>query len=365
MHTHVRTGYSSVLALGIHCDCKRFCNAVKETDMRDSDVERDAILDLDKEKVLEMYETMLKIRIFDTREKDLIATEQEGFAHSYVGEEAIATGVCANLNKDDYITSTHRGHGHVIAKGGDMGRMMAELYGKATGYCKGKSGSLHIADFEIGMLGANGIVSAGIPIAVGAGYSIALRKTNQVSVAFFGEGAINQGTFHEAANMAAIWDLPVIFVVEVNHWQCGVRYESVLKKEVRENIIVRASAYGMAAENVNGNDVVAVYLAAKRAVERARAGGGPTMLGCYTYRIDTHFMGDIDIRPAEEIDEWRRKDPIENLERRMVMAGIMSGAQVEDNRERVAALVEKAINFGRQSPPPEPHTALEDVYVKF
>ena len=181
---------------------------------------QDPILDVEKDDVLKLYETMLKIRFFDTREKDLITTEQEGFAHSYVGEEAIAAGVCACLNDDDYITSTHRGHGHVIAKGGDMQKMMAELYGKVTGYCKGKSGSLHIADFDIGMLGANGIVSGGIPIAVGAAYSIALRKTNQVSVAFFGEGAMNQGTFHEVANMAAIWNLPVIFAVEVNHVYC-------------------------------------------------------------------------------------------------------------------------------------------------
>ena len=324
---------------------------------------QDPILDVEKGDLLKLYETMLKIRFFDTREKDLITTEQEGFAHSYVGEEAIAAGVCGCLNDNDYITSTHRGHGHVIAKGGDMQKMMAELYGKATGYCKGKSGSLHIADFNIGMLGANGIVSGGIPIAVGAAYSINLRKSDQVSVAFFGEGAMNQGTFHEAANMAAIWNLPVIFAVEVNRWQCGVRYELVYKPEVRENMIVRAAAYGMAAENVNGNDVVDVYQAAQRAVARARAGKGPTMLACYTYRIDTHFMGDIDIRPPEEIEEWKRKDPIDNLEKRLVNSRLLSGADIEEYRVHASELVEKAIDYGRQSPAPAPEVALEDVYV--
>lgn len=325
---------------------------------------RDPILDVEKERVLRMYETMLKIRTFETREKDLIATEQEGFAHSYVGEEAIAVGVCAALNPDDYITSTHRGHGHLIAKGGDMGKMMAELYGKETGYCGGKSGSLHIADFDLGVLGANGIVCAGVPIAVGAGYSIALRKTNQVSVAFFGEGAMNQGLFHESANMAAIYNLPVIFLVEVNHWQCGVRYETVYKPEVREDVTVRAAGYGMSSKKINGNDLVEVYRSAVEAVEHARSGKGPFMLACYTYRMDTHFMGDIDIRPKEEIEEWKRKDPIDNLERRMLAAKILSGSDMEEYRERVAVLVEEAIDFGRQSNPPRPEVGIQHVYAR-
>jgi len=192
-----------------------------------------------------------------------------------------------------------------------------------------------------------------------------LRGTDQVAVAFFGEGAMNQGTFHEAANMAAIWDLPVIFVAEVNHWQCGVRYESVYKPQVRENMIVRAAAYGMAAENVNGNDVVDVYLATKRAVERARSGKGPTMLACYTYRIDTHFMGDIDIRPKEEIEEWKQQDPINNFEKRLINSGILSGSDIEEIREDIAEMVEEAIEYGRKSPVPTPEIALEDVYVKF
>ncbi len=324
----------------------------------------DPILGVDKDRVLQMYERMLKIRKFETREKDLIATEQEGFAHSYVGEEAIAVGVCAALNQDDYITSTHRGHGHMIAKGGDMGKMMGELYGKKTGYCMGKSGSLHIADFGLGVLGANGIVSAGIPIAVGAGYSIVLRKTNQVAVAFFGEGAMNQGLFHEAANMAAVYNLPVVFAVEVNHWQCGVRYEAVYKQEVREDVTVRARAYGMASKKIDGNDVIEVYNAAVEAVEHARSGKGPYMLACYTYRIDTHFMGDIDIRPKEEIEEWKRKDPINNLEQRMLKAKILSSSDMEEYHENTTVAVEAAIDFGRQSPVPEPEVGIQHVYAQ-
>jgi len=325
--------------------------------------QKDPITDMNEDDVRKIYETMQKIRMFETREKDLIQTEQEGFAHSYVGEEAIATGVAAALRKDDYITSTHRGHGHMIAKGGDMGRMYAELYGRTAGYCQGKSGSLHIADFELGVLGANGIVSGGIPIAVGAAYSAQLRKSDQVSVAFFGEGAMNQGLFHEAANMAAIYQLPVIFVVEVNHWQCGVRYETVYHPSVIDNIAIRAQSYGFPGEKINGNDVVEVYQYATKAIEHARSGKGPYLLACYTYRIETHFMGDIDIRPDEEVAEWKKQDPIENLERRMYEAGIMSGSLMEEIRDDVNTQVAEAIDFARNSLKPEPEAALEHVYA--
>ena len=326
---------------------------------------RDPILELEKEKVIHLYETMLKIRMFESREKDLIQTEQEGFAHSYVGEEAIATGVSAALRKDDYITSTHRGHGHMIAKGGEMGKMYGELYGKVDGYCQGKSGSLHIADFELGVLGANGIVSGGIPIAVGAAYSAQLRKTDQVSAAFFGEGAMNQGLFHEAANLAAVYNLPVIFVVEVNHWQCGVRYETVYHPDVINNIAVRAQSYGFPGVNINGNDVVEVYNTAMKAVEHARSGKGPYLMACYTYRVETHFMGDIDIRPEEEVEEWKKKDPINDLEARMVNNEIVSGAYIEEAKEKIHQQVEAAIDFARKSPTPKPEAALEHVYAKY
>jgi pyruvate dehydrogenase E1 component alpha subunit len=325
--------------------------------------QKDPITELNPEDIRKIYETMLKIRMFEIREKDLIQTEQEGFAHSYVGEEAIATGVAAALRKDDFITSTHRGHGHMIAKGGELGKMYGELYGRTTGYCRGRSGSLHIADFDLGVLGANGIVSGGIPIAVGAAYSIQLRKSDQVAVAFFGEGAMNQGLFHEAANMAAIYQLPVVFIVEVNHWQCGVRYETVYHPSVIDNVAIRAQSYGFPGEKIDGNDVVEVYQFAKKAIQHARSGNGPYLLACYTYRIETHFMGDIDIRPEEEVNEWRKNDPIENLERRMVNAAIMSGSEMEEIRDSVSTQVSEAIDFARKSPKPEPQSALEHVYA--
>jgi len=325
----------------------------------------DPIMEVTGEDLLKIYENMVKIRMFETREYDLIQTEQEGFAHSYVGEEAIAVGVCSALRKDDYITSTHRGHGHMIAKGGDLKQMYGELYGRVDGYCQGKSGSLHIADFELGVLGANGIVSGGIPIAVGAGYSIQMRKTDQVAVAFFGEGAMNQGLFHEAANMASVFHLPVIFIVEVNHWQCGVRYETVYHDEVINDVSVRAKAYGFPGVKIDGNDVVEVFNTAKKAIAHARSGKGPFMIACYTYRIGTHFMGDIDIRPESEVEEWRKKDPINNLEKRMVRSGLLSGAEIEEIKDKVNAEVEGAIEFARMSPEPEPELALKHVYAKF
>ncbi len=326
---------------------------------------KDPITEVSGEDLFKIYENMVKIRMFETREKDLIQTEQEGFAHSYVGEEAIAVGVCSALRKDDYITSTHRGHGHMIAKGGDLKKMYGELYGRVDGYCGGKSGSLHIADFELGVLGANGIVSGGIPIAVGAAYSIQMRKSDQVAVAFFGEGAMNQGLFHEAANMASIFHLPVVFVVEVNHWQCGVRYETVYHNEVINDVSVRAKSYGFPGVKINGNDVIEVFNTAKQAIEHARSGKGPFMMACYTYRIGTHFMGDIDIRPESEVEEWRMKDPINNLEKRMVNAGLISGAEIEEIKDKVNGEVEGAIEFARKSAVPDPELALKHVYAKF
>lgn len=322
----------------------------------------DSIQEMDKSQLINLYETMLRIRMFETREKDLIQTEQEGFAHSYVGEEAIAVGVCANLRKDDYITSTHRGHGHLIAKSGNLGKMYGELYGRVDGYCQGKSGSLHIADFELGVLGANGIVSGGISIAVGAAYSIQMRKTDQVAVAFFGEGAMNQGGFHEAANLAAVLHVPVVFVVEVNHWQCGVRYETVYHPNVINNIAIRGQSYGFPGVNINGNDVLEVYQTAKTAIAHARSGKGPFLMACYSYRIETHFMGDIDIRPPEEVNEWKKKDPILSLEKRMVDDGLISGNEIEEIHDRVSQAIDTAIEFGRKSPEPKPELALQHVF---
>ena len=247
-------------------------------------------MELTKGKIVDMYRTMKLIRDFEANASRLFAEGKiPGFVHLYIGEEAIATGVCAGLNDDDYITSTHRGHGHIIAKGGDIKYMMAELYGKATGYCKGKGGSMHIADANKGILGANGIVGAGHNIAVGAGLSAKYRGTDQVCVCFFGDGSTNQGTFHEAMNLASIWKLPVIFVCENNLYGISMHQS---KHQAIQDVADRAVAYNVPGVIVDGNDVFAVYEAATEAVVRARAGQGPTLIECKTYRHQGHFEGD-------------------------------------------------------------------------
>ncbi len=319
-------------------------------------------LGLESELVLNMYETMLKIRLFETTQEKVYKTEQEGFTHVYTGEEAIATGACANLNKDDYITSTHRGHGHMIAKGGEMKRMMAELYGRIDGYCKGKSGSLHIADFSIGVLGANGIVGGGIPIATGAGYSIKLRGTSQVAVCFFGDGAVTQGIFHESVNMAATWDLPVIFVIENNLYMVGTFTERVCK--VCQEYSLKAPGYGIPGEDIDGNDVITVYKSVEKAVQRARKGKGPTLLNCQTYRHNTHFVGDLDTRDKDEIAYWMAKDPIKNLEKRMLEAKIIDEGTIKDYWKRIQEEVDEAVDFARKSPVPSQEIAMEDVFAE-
>jgi TPP-dependent pyruvate/acetoin dehydrogenase alpha subunit len=247
-------------------------------------------LDLSNEKLIEMYRTMKKIREFETKAAELFAEGSiPGFVHLYIGEEAVATGVCANLKDSDYITSTHRGHGHIIAKGGDLKYMFAELFGKATGYCKGKGGSMHIADADRGILGANGIVGAGHNIAVGAGLSAKYRGTDQVCVCFFGDGSTNQGTFHESLNLASIWKLPVIFVCENNLYGISMHQS---RHQAIQDVADRAVAYNIPGVVVDGNDVLAVYEAAKEAIDRARNGQGPTLIECKTYRQRGHFEGD-------------------------------------------------------------------------
>ena len=328
-------------------------------------VASDAVTGIGKDLALSLYETMLKIRLFESTEMDVFARgEQEGFVHMYIGEEAIAAGACQNLNKDDYITSTHRGHGHLIAKGGDMGRMMGELYGRTTGYCKGKSGSLHIADFSLGILGANGIVAGGIPIAVGAGYSIKLRGTKQVSVAFFGDGASAQGAFHEAMNLAATVQLPVVFVMENNEWVCGTDMRLVTPAAILSDLSCRAAAYGMEGYSVDGNDVVEVFRAVGRAVEKARNGGGPTLINCRTYRIRCHFEGDLDTRDKDEVEAWRKRDPIERMEKRLLAAGFVTAEDIAARRAFVQHMVNEAVDFGRSSPVPPAEEALTDVFAE-
>jgi len=319
-------------------------------------------MDIPRETLLLMYERMLKIRHFESRVRDLFAAgEMPGFVHLYLGEEAVAVGVCAALNEDDYITSTHRGHGHIIAKGGDVKRMMAELYGKATGYNKGKGGSMHIADPSLGILGANGIVGAGIPIATGAGMSSKLLKTGRVAACFFGDGASNQGTFHEAINIASAFDLPVIYVCENNLYGVGTRQSQVRKVE---DIADRGIGYGIPGLAVDGNDVMAVYEASAEGVARARGGQGPTLIECKTYRWQTHFEGEPDTyRPPEEVQAWRKGEPIAAYRRRLIEDGVLDAREAARIEEDVIAELDAAVEYARQSPLPEPETALQDLWA--
>jgi len=309
-----------------------------------------------------MFRKMLEIRFFEEKVFDLYAQNLvPGTIHLYTGEEAVAVGVCSNLRKNDYITSTHRGHGHCIAKGADLKRTMAEILGKKTGYCKGKGGSMHIADFSMGMLGATAVVGAGIPIAVGAGLSIKLRKASQVVACFFGEGASNQGTFHEGINMAAIWKLPVIFICENNLYAMGTRQSRVM---LIENIADRASAYGIPGVVVDGNDVLAVYEATLRAVERARKGEGPTLIECKTYRHKGHSRVDpAKYRPREEVEEWIAKDPIKRFKEKLLRDGILAETEFQQITREVTVEIEEAVRFAMESPYPAPEEALEDVYA--
>ncbi|HEY3364674.1 MAG TPA: thiamine pyrophosphate-dependent dehydrogenase E1 component subunit alpha [Symbiobacteriaceae bacterium] len=317
----------------------------------------------DHDLLLRMYRTMVSIRLFEEKVQELfLAGEIPGFVHLYLGEEAIATGVCSALRVDDYITSTHRGHGHTIAKGARMDRMMAELFGRRTGYCKGKGGSMHIADFSIGMLGANGVVGGGFNIATGAGLSAKLRKTDQVAVCFFGDGASNRGTFHEAMNMASSWKLPVIFVCENNQWASTTPYRTTTSVE---NIVDRAVGYGMRGVMVDGNDVLAVHAAAHDAVERARHGGGPTLLEAKTYRMAGHFVGDPEkYRTRDEVNEMKARCPINRFETGAAVSMGLAAADLEAIRREVQAELAEAVAFARSSPFPDPSEALEDLFAE-
>jgi len=310
-----------------------------------------------------MYQRMLQIRYFEEKVFELYGQNLvPGTIHLYAGEEAVAVGVCANLRPDDYITSTHRGHGHCIAKDADLGKVMAEILGKKTGYCKGKGGSMHIADFSKGMLGATAVVGAGIPIAAGAGLSIKLRGTDQVVACFFGEGASNQGTFHEGINMAAIWRLPVVFVCENNLYAMGTRQSLVM---AIENIADRAVAYGIPSATVDGNDVLAVYEAASEAVNRARKGEGPTLIECKTYRQKGHSRFDpAAYRPKGEVEEWLKRDPISRFKSKLIEMGVLTEQENERLRREAASSVEEAVKFAMESQFPQPEEALEDVYVE-
>jgi len=317
---------------------------------------------LDKDLLLRLYTRMLTIRRFEERVGELFAAGKlPGFIHLYIGEEAVATGVCANLRDDDFITSTHRGHGHLIAKGGDLKLMMAELYGRKTGYCKGKGGSMHIADLGLGILGANGIVGGGPPIATGAALSAQYRGTDQVAICFFGDGASNQGTFHEGLNMSSVWKLPVIFVCENNFYGISMSQE---RHQQISDIADRAAAYDIPGFVVDGNDVIAVYEAASAAIQRGRAGEGPSLIECKTYRHRGHFEGDPTVyRSKEELETWLAKEPIRRLEARLLEMEIVAADELGRIDGEIRAQVDAAVAFAEDSPYPDAVEIFDDVYT--
>jgi len=319
-------------------------------------------LAIEEDKLMWMYRTMVRIRTFEKRvQKEFAAGHIPGFAHLYIGEEAVATGTCANLKADDYVTSTHRGHGHVIAKGGKTDLMMAEIYGKKTGYNKGKGGSMHIANVDIGMLGANAIVGAGLTIAGGAALSAKLRGTDQVCVCFFGDGAINTARFHEGLNLASIWKLPVVFICENNLYaeSTSISYATNIA-----NIADRAVAYGIPGRTVDGNDVLAVYEASGKAITQARRGDGPTLIVCQTYRWQGHYEGDMQTyKTKEEVEKWVKKDPIPRFRKDLIGKQVLTEKEADKIYLEIEEEIEKAVKFAEESPFPSPEETLEDVYA--
>jgi TPP-dependent pyruvate/acetoin dehydrogenase alpha subunit len=320
-----------------------------------------ASVSLDAGTLLELYRTMLTIRLFEQRvSREFRTGEIPGFVHMYVGEEAVAAGVCANLDDSDYITSTHRGHGHCIAKGCDLRGMMAEIYGREDGLCKGRGGSMHIADFSRGMLGANAIVGGGIALATGAGLASSVRGSGQVAVAFFGDGAANQGVLHESLNLASIWKLPVLYVCENNGFaeSTPAAYATSVP-----DVATRAAAYGIPGVIVDGSDVVEVFAAAREAVRRARAGEGPTLLEIKTYRFMGHFEGDPDrYRDNGEREEVRRRDAVAALREQLLAAGQATEEGLDALRAEIEAAVSQAVEFARASPFPDPAEIERYVY---
>ncbi|NQT58735.1 MAG: thiamine pyrophosphate-dependent dehydrogenase E1 component subunit alpha [Bacteroidetes bacterium] len=316
---------------------------------------------MDKKRLQSIYEIMLTIRYFEDKALNLFETNQlHGSVHLCTGQEAVAATVCSHLRDEDYITSTHRGHGHCIAKGADPDKAMAELMGKATGYCQGRGGSMHIADVTKGNLGANAIVGAGLPIATGAALSAKMRKTDQVAVTFFGDGASNEGVFHEALNLASVWKLPIIFVCENN--QFGISTH-VSKSTSVQDIAIRAKAYDIPGEVVDGNDVFSIETAIKRAIKRAKAGEGPSLIECKTYRWYGHWTGDPQIyRSKEDVDSWKEKCPIKRLETYFLANNIMNQQEIDDKHKKAANEITAAAEFAINSQDPDPAFVLDNVY---
>ena len=315
-----------------------------------------------KKTLVQMYETMNKIRMFEQKLQEFFAAgEIPGFVHLYLGEEAVATGACAALTDKDAITSTHRGHGHLLAKGGDLKLMMAEIFGRKTGYCKGKGGSMHIADMDLGILGANGIVGGGGPLAVGAALAAQYKKTDNVALCFFGDGASNQGTTQESLNWASAWKLPLVFVNENNGY--GISCPQCKSMAITD-IADRAAAYDMPGVVVDGNDVLAVHEAVLEAVKRARKGEGPSLIECKTYRWRGHFEGDAcTYRCTEELEAWLAKDPIPRFEKKLIESKTLTEKEIEKIKADIAKAVDEAVAYAKESPMPETSELLDDVYA--
>jgi pyruvate dehydrogenase E1 component alpha subunit len=315
-----------------------------------------------RELLAALFEKMTLVRQFELRAiEERRAGLIPGFIHSCVGQEATAVGACLALEADDVITSTHRGHGHLIGKGGDPRYMMAELAARSTGYCRGRGGSLHIADYDLGILGANGIVAGGIPIAAGAALAISMRRERRVTLSFFGDGAVNEGAFHEAANLAGLWKLPLIFFCENNLYGEGTPQS---KQAPVSDLAVRAEGYGFPGVIVNGQDVLAVYGAVKEAAGRARAGEGPTFVEAKTYRYRGHYEGDPQVyRLPGEMEEWQARDPIPTFRQRLLDAEVLDEAALGEIESGVQAQLDEAVAFAKAAPIPQPAEALQGVYA--
>ena len=316
---------------------------------------------IQRERQLKIYQTMNNIRAFENKALWLFEHNMlRGSVHLCVGEEASPAVVGSLLREDDYIASTHRGHGHCIAKGAELGRAMAELMGKATGYCGGRGGSMHIADVTQGNLGANAIVAGGMPIAVGGALAATLKGTDQVAVSFFGDGASNEGAFHEAINLAAVWKLPVIFLCENNGYGISVpQWQSTSVEDIAD----RAVGYGIPGKVVDGNDVYAIDEAVSEAIERARKGEGPSLIECKTYRWYGHWTGDPQVyRSREEVEAWKLKDPVKRMRERMIADGVATAEELDAIEQAALDAVEKATEFALNSPEPDPATVMEDVF---
>jgi pyruvate dehydrogenase E1 component alpha subunit len=321
-----------------------------------------AAITLDRQTLRDALLKMHLIRKFEeTAEASYARGLIHGTMHLSIGQEASAVGAVLRLRPDDYILSTHRGHGHCIAKGADPARMLAEFFGKETGYCRGRGGSMHIADVEGGNLGANGIVAGGLPIAVGVGMSIKAQRQDRVCVVFFGDGATNEGAFHEALNMASIWTLPVVFVCENNKYAMSM---DIAQAMAVRDVADRAAAYAMPGATVDGNDLFAVVAAAEAAIARARAGDGPSLVECKTYRIRGHSKSDRNLyRTKDEIETWREADPILRLERELVTSGAFEASELAAIERAAQQRIDDALEFAKSSPDPDPKALTRDVYA--